>query len=438
MKRSSLRFFGATCLFFALLSTANANPTGFPYASIQEAVDANPGRMVYLPPCDYEIREKIRIRTDNGGLFGPGRIIQRNADQPIIEIEDAKNVRLRNLTLTRPEGRMETRTEAVIAIRCKELVLADLRIMDNRTNSAAICLRQCDGARITGCLIRNYMRISVDDRTDSPDWGYAFRCIDGHGIAVRDSRDVAMESNRIVETRLLPTPEVQRQYKLGTMIRKRREKGAIVAQKVWDHGRVDNWHQGAAILVTTPEESDRILIRSNSIQNAAQGIDIHADHVTVTENIIDNAFAGMKAMHGSRHVIITGNQFIRNDLWAIGLMPGAAAHAARGNEPANADGGSLIANNIVSRFGQGSAHWVWGEQGTPIRFDEGQKPENPPLSGVLVIGNIVFDSQRDAVKRSPPRYQYAVRIAPDIRGLTFVANQFDPGTEGVSNRPLQP
>ena len=38
-------------------------------------------------------------------------------------------------------------------------------------------------------------------------------------------------------------------------------------------------------------------------------------------------------MHGSRNVIITGNQFTKNDLWAIGLMPGAASHPAGDGQP---------------------------------------------------------------------------------------------------------
>ena len=62
--------------------------------------------------------------------------------------------------------------------------------------------------------------------------------------------------------------------------------------------------------------------------------------ITVSGNIVINAFIGMKAMHGSRNVLITGNQFTRNSLWAIGLMPGAAANAE------NFDGGSIISNNL--------------------------------------------------------------------------------------------
>jgi RNA polymerase sigma-70 factor (ECF subfamily) len=38
-------------------------------------------------------------------------------------------------------------------------------------------------------------------------------------------------------------------------------------------------------------------------RTAGQGMDIHANHVTIAQIIVNNAFMGMKAMHGSRNVI---------------------------------------------------------------------------------------------------------------------------------------
>ena len=108
---------------------------------------------------------------------------------------------------------------------------------------------------------------------------------------------------------------------------------------------------------------------------------------------------GMKAMHGSRNVIVIGNQFSKK-------RPVEYRHDARGCLPRglplpcparmaaapNVDGGSIIANNIISDFGYGHAHWIWGDDGTPIKFDRGQKPENPPLADVVVQGNVVYDT----------------------------------------------
>jgi len=420
------------------------------YASIQEALDANPGQMIYVPPGDYEISQKIRLTRDGSGLFGPGRIIQSNPDSPIIEIERATGVRIRDLTLSRVDGRMQTGAEGILAIQCRDLVIDDVQVLDNRTRSAAIVLRQCRTSQVRSCLVRNYMRISVDDRTGSADWGYAFHCIDGTGIAVHDSQGMLIQGNRVIEENLLPTPENKQKFHLGAFVKKNPQKGVLLSQKVWDEQYVNNWHQGSAIIVTGPESSDSIQILGNYIENAAQGIDIHADHVIVSQNIVNNAFMGMKAMHGSRHVLILGNQFIKNDLWSIGLMPGAASHAAKpghGAQPAvhdNGDGGSIIAHNIISQFGYGHAHWIWGSDGTPLRFDTGQQPDDPPLTEVIVQGNLVYDTGRDQlaadgqVRTESPRYVYAVRVSSDAKGLHFSNNLFHPGTGGISNVELKP
>lgn len=110
--------------------------------SIQEALNANPHRMLFVPAGDYAIKEKIRIRGERAGLFGPGRIIQETADQPIIEIENSGGCEIRDLTLMRPEGRMETNSEGILAIKCRDLVIDNVRVIDNHTRSGAITLRE--------------------------------------------------------------------------------------------------------------------------------------------------------------------------------------------------------------------------------------------------------------------------------------------------------
>ena len=55
------------------------------------------------------------------------------------------------------------------------------------------------------------MRISIDDRTGSKDWGYAFHCIDGSGIVVTESQGTLIQGNRVIEQNLLPTPEIKQE-----------------------------------------------------------------------------------------------------------------------------------------------------------------------------------------------------------------------------------
>jgi hypothetical protein len=424
----------ALLLYFTLASftVKAADLSVAAYPSIQEALNANPNRMLFVPAGDYVITEKIRIRGERSGLFGPGRIIQQSADQPIIEIENAKSAEIRDLTLTRPEGKMESRNEGVLAIKCRDLVIENVRVIDNRSPAAAITVRESKDTRISRCLVRNYMRVSIDDRTQSKDWGYAFNCTDGTGINVDYSTGTLIEGNRVIEDNFVPTPEVKAKYKLGDYVKKNAVKGTIMNQQAWDSNYTDAWQQGSGTVVNAPEVNDLTRVIGNHIENAAQGLDIHADHVIVSQNIITNAFIGMKAMHGSRNVLITGNQFVRNSLWAIGLMPGAAAHPATEDKPENADGGSIISNNLISDFGHGDAHWIWGDERSPIKFDNGQQPDDPPLADVVITGNVIHSVGK-------PRYKYAVIIpgGPNApRGLHFSNNLFHPGTQGVCNGEL--
>ena len=417
-------------IFFAIALTAHAEPglSVTDYDSIQAALDANPNRMLFVPAGDYELSEKIRIRGERAGLFGPGRLIQTNPDHPHLEIENAAAAEIRDLTLTRPEGKMETDHEAIIAIKCRDLVIENVRVIDNRSRAGTITVRESRDTRISHCLVRNYMRVTIDDRTSSEDWGYAFNCTDGTGISVSYSTGTLIEGNRIIEENLVPTPEIKALYRLGDFVKKNPVKGKIMSQAAWDAGYTDNWQQGSGIIVTAPMVSDLTRIIGNHIENAAQGIDLHCDHVIVANNIVANSFMGLKAMHGSRNVLITGNQFSRNCLWAIGLMPGAAA------SPENPDGGSIIANNIISDFGHGDAHWIWGSERSPFKFDNGQEDDDPPLTDVVIQGNVVQTI-------GEPRYRYAVVIAggPNTpQGLHFSNNLFHPGRDGVSNSELKP
>jgi len=419
---------------FLIANTSAAELSVTAYPSIQAALDANPNRMIFVPAGDYPITEKIRIRGERSGLFGPGRILQQNPEQPILEIEYARSVEIRDLTLTRPEGKMETGKEGIIAQKCSDLVIENVRVIDNHSKSGAILVTDSQGTRISRCQVRNYMGVAIDDRTQGTVSGYAFRCTDGTGIMVRYCSGTLIEGNHIVEKVFSPSKEVRDRYKLGEFVKKNPEKGPHLSQQAWDAGHTDNWRQGSAIQVTAPEVSDFTRILGNHIENAAQGIDLHCDHVIVANNIVNHAHIGMKAMHGSRNVLITGNQFSRNDLWAIGLMPGAAAHPAQDGKPANADGGSVIANNIISDFGHGDAHWMWGDERSPFKFDAGQDADDPPLDSVLIQGNLVHNS-------GLPRYIYDVIIANEASGprnLHFSNNVFPPGTRGVCNQELTP
>ncbi len=418
--------------WIAHASAAELSVTSYP--SIQAALEANPNQMLFVPAGDYPITEKIRIRGERSGLFGPGRIVQQNQNQPILEIENAKGIEIRDLTLMRPEGKTDIGKEGVLAQKCSDLVIENVKVMNNRTKSGAILVTDSQGTRISRCLVRDYMGVAIDDRTQGNISGYAFRCTDGTGIMLRYCTDSLIEGNRIIETVFSASKEMRDRHKLGQFVKKNPEKGPHLSQQAWDAGYTDNWRQGSAIQVTAPEVSQFTRILGNSIENAAQGIDLHCDQVIVSNNLINHAHIGMKAMHGSRHVLISNNQFSRNDLWAIGLMPGAASHAKTAEKPDNSDGGSIIANNIISDFGHGDAHWMWGPERSPFKFDAGQDADDPPLTNVLIQGNLIQNP-------GPPRYIYDVIISTEASGpqnLHFSNNLFPAGTRGVCNQEMKP
>src|SRR5262249_6944920 len=110
MPRSSL--FRRSLVLLVLATGAAAafaqSPSAAEYDSIQAAVDANPGKMVFVPAGDYPISRRITITSNDSGLYGPGCIVQTNPEQPIVRVENARGVRLRDLTLTRPDDHMDT------------------------------------------------------------------------------------------------------------------------------------------------------------------------------------------------------------------------------------------------------------------------------------------------------------------------------------------
>ena len=443
-------------LFLSIAATAEPSavmPDASAYVSLQAAIDANPGKVIYLPQQTFIIREPLRLDS-NASLTGHGTIVQENTGAAMVFVEGAEHVRIRDVTFTRPEDARECGASAIDIRSSRDVVLENIRVLDNHSQQPVINMEDCDNCRVTGSEVRNYKRIAVDDRTAPGEslYGYAFRCIDGSGIVVRNSRNIQLLHNQITEDKLLPTREIKEQHLLGTLTEGRypNNPGALGKNAVHD-GYVSNWHQGSAIVVTGPEITRDILISGNYIGNCAQGIDLHCDYTRCTDNTVVCGMIGIKMTHGSKHVIVSDNLLTRIDLWGILYNPGAASHGpvpASGDTPAkpdNSDGGSIIANNIITDYGYGHEYWNWGgasadQSGSyAIALLKGQIPENPPLGDVVLTGNLVYGGRNgDAL-----RYRYALYIedwnrrdepgsnAP--RQPHLYGNLFHPGSGGISN-----
>ncbi len=434
---------------------APVDVTAFP--SLQAAIDANPGRILQLPPGEYVINAALVVTKDGTELHGPARIAQTNSAEAILRIASARGIRITGLALTRSEGRQEARQPGVDVLGAEDVTLSNLRVTDNHTQ-ASIRVRDSRDVTVEDCVVINYKGVTVDDRTQPKElYGFAFKSIDGTGIQFRGVEGGAIRNNRIQEHRLWPTREVRDRYDLGTLTVVPEVRGRLMDKDIFDTRYTNNWHQGAAIQVTGPTQTRRIVITGNSIDHPAQGLDIHADNVTVTANIISHAMIGMKAMHGSKHVLIDGNQFSHVDLWGLKLMPGAMSRTSdyRGDSliapGENVDGGTIISNNIFSNFGFGDQYWNWVDhkneypERNVIVVLMGQLPENPPIKDVLIAGNVVHDSGRDTVLldgrwvQASPRYFYALYIEQKVQpapvNVQVVGNLFDAGLNGKTNLP---
>lgn len=446
-------------LLFALTAVAESEavmPDVSEYVSLQAAIDANPGKVISLPQETFILRESLRLGS-NAGLTGYGTIVQENTAAAMVFVEGAEHVRIRDVTFLRPEGARECSASAIDIRSSRDVIIENIRVLDNHSQQPVINMEDCDRCRVTGSEVRNYKRIAVDDRTALGEslYGYAFRCIDGSGIVVRNSRNIQLLHNQIMEDNLLPTREIKERYQLGTLTEGKHPNnpGALGKNAVRD-GYVSNWHQGSAIMVTSPEITRDILISGNYIGNCAQGIDLHCDYTRCTNNTVVCGMIGIKMTHGSKHMIVSDNLLTRIDLWGILYNPGAASHGpvpASGDSPAkpdNSDGGSIIANNIITDYGYGHEYWNWGgasedQSGSyAIALLKGQIPENPPLDDVVITGNLVY-GPRDG---ETPRYRYALYIeewdrrdepgSNTPRQPQLCGNLFHPGSGGISNAEI--
>lgn len=440
-----------------LLMAISGNASDFP---LIEEVAAKQGQVLTIPPGIHHISAPILLTADGSGLAGTGTIVQMDPAQPIVRIEGARGVTIEGVTLTRPAGQAPATESALRADQARGLQVRSVRVVDNQSQAAAIRLSGCEHVSITGCEIVNYKAIGIDDRTESPLYGYAFHCIDGAGIGVENCLYTLIADNRILEERHIPSPELKEAHRLGQLTDGKQplNPGAL-ARGVAKRGYVDNWHQGSAIVVTGPEQTRHTIIRGNLIVNAAQAVDLHCDYAVVADNLIDRCMIGVKATHGCFGVSVTGNTISGADLWGMVFNPGAASHGgepveAGGAERAwNGDAGLLISGNIIADYGHGNEYWNWGGRETDapssyaIAFFKGQLDSNPPYRDIVLADNLVLAGGRTLTPGTPPRYRYAVYFegwdesgrrhdtaAIDIK---VSGNRLHAGLLGVSNIPLQ-
>ena len=423
----------------AIVGSWTCTAAAIDFAQIQSELFEN--TPVSLNGATVTIDEPIRITRSSGRLTGPGTLVLTNPEVPAIVVENAKDVLIRDIRIVRAKEKQTANNSAILIMDSDDVEVSSVRIENSKARDAAIQLRRSNRCTIRDCVIKNYKRIAIDDRTDSDLYGYAFRCIDGTGILATNCTHLIIADNRIVEDELIPTEQLKEVEQLGSVVPGRNpSKPGELGKTVAERGYANNWHQGSAIVVTGPEQSRHITVRGNQIENAAQGIDLHTDFAVVSENTIDHCLIGLKATHGCRGLTLANNLVTHVDLWGILLNPGAASHAGKEDVGPNVDGGIVITGNIIADYGYGHEYWNWGGSYAIALYD-GQLAENPPLRDVVIQGNVVYDPGRDTGE--DPRYRYALFVgswhgppedSPNLaEGLSIRNNRFHPGRDGVSN-----
>ena len=445
-----------TCLSASMIpAPAQADIQSTDYPSVQAAIDANPGRMIYVPNGDHLLTTTVMITTTGTGLCGPGRLVMTDASKDIINVREANDVTIRDIKLFRERGKHDGGRNGIFAAGCEGLTIDGVSVINNCGENAGLKIEHCTRLTVRNCLVRDYKAMTIDDRTRNPEAGYAFKCVDGNGMKFMDCKGAQITNNRIIETVFRATKENRDKYELGKVTVIPEKPGRYTPEGLKENPYTSNWHQGSALFFG--EQGEGAVLSGNYIENAAQGFDVHADSVTITGNIVNGALVGAKAMHGSKHVIISNNQFRRVDLYGILLASGGASHdaveASGAGEPAkgpNVDGGAVITGNIISDYGFGDQYWSTGSSpgASLYAISLEDEPDAPPLRDVVIANNVVYDTGRDKVivegrpQVVPPRYLFALvaqGIAKDnLQSVRIHGNIFHPGSAGVSNFELPP
>jgi hypothetical protein len=445
------------CFALQASATPGEPPSLIHYPTIQAAIDANPGRLIHVPPGEYRITAPIVLSNEGSGLFGEGTIIQTNDDADIIQVRGAAHIRIEGLTLLREQPKFFKTARAIWAEHSQFLQVRNVTVRGNRASPCTVLLAECDNATIEGCTIIDYKTITIDDRMNNDLYRYAFRAIDGHGIILRGCIAGRVLRNRIIENELRPTEAIMKKYDLGKIVNRATELGRLASYGVKDNF-VFIWHQGAGIGVHGANRTAFTLVDGNYVENAAQGMDLHSDFMIVTNNQVTNSYMGMKVFHGGRDVVISNNIFHQCGKYGILLRPGSEsweASAPVGAQPAredNVERGFVIANNIITDMGYGDENWrLQNDDPTetspvPIKIGTGPLPANPRLSDIIIQGNLIYDHGRDKIlvdgkpQVVPPRYKWAIWFDDEWRAenVRMTGNIFHPGEKGVCNLPIQP
>ena len=114
-------------------------------ASLAETIAARPGEIIEVPAGRHLIDAPLMFTVD-GGLYGPGTIVQTDPTQPIVRVDHAAGVRIEGVTLTRPEGARKSSESAIRADHARDLLIrvdTNEVVQIDAPELVALCERIC-------------------------------------------------------------------------------------------------------------------------------------------------------------------------------------------------------------------------------------------------------------------------------------------------------
>jgi hypothetical protein len=298
----------ASWLTWLLASTipapARADIQSTDYPSLQAAIDANPGRMIYVPNGDHLLAATVMIKTTGTGLCGPGRLVMTDASKDIINVREANDVTIRDIKLFRERGKHDGGRNGIFAASCEGLTIDGVSITNNCGENAALKIEHCARLTVRNCLVRDYKAMTIDDRTRNRENGTAFKCVDGNGMKFMDCKGAQVTNNRIIETVFRATKENRDKYDLGKVTVVPEKPGRYTPKGLRENPYTSNWHQGAAVF-----------FGGSSLFSVGRDAKAACDEVEDGDEVLDGAvatglaFGGGEDAHERFHEGIGGAPF---------------------------------------------------------------------------------------------------------------------------------
>lgn len=325
-------------------------------AAIQQALDAGKG-VVELPAGRYRLTATLRVPSKSG-LRGPGTLYMEADATTLMNADEATSLTDIRLDGFRVEKQfvMNSVHDGIRIVGARNVVIDGVEVT-GISCCYGISLERCENFAIRNCYIHDFKSDWTERKLPGG------RSLDSLGIHLRYSKWGQVTGNRIENLNV--------------------SEASANAMAYQTDGINPGW-------------CSQLVIANNIIRNVGEGIDlVHCESTAVTGNAIDTCWHfGIKVIHGSRLVTLTGNTIRDASLAGMSLYFGGSNN---GESYGNVVNGNTIANTgAITRAEDASAKGIW--RGWPtcgIEIVNDNQPNNS-VHDYVITGNVICDDQSSA------------------------------------------